>query len=109
MSDRVDAVMVEVPPIDPGEPFCVPTASGLVAFTSITERTEGASRWVEVTVADPACGDPTFRVFNPPALVPDPEGDVERGGVRYRNDPLSALAETVAANGGYSSHKVREL
>lgn len=100
MTDRVDTVMAEVPTIDPEDPLCVVAPSGPVAFTSITAQSEGSERWVEVTVADPACGDPTYRVFNPPALVPDPAGDVERGGVMYRRDPLTALAETVAANGG---------
>ena len=92
MTDRVDAVMAEVPAIDPDAPLYV----GEVAFTSI--RADGNT--VEVTVADPECGDPTFRVINPPALVPDPAGDVERNGIRYRRDPLAALACVVAANGG---------
>lgn len=95
-SSRVAAVMEVVPVIDPADPLHI----GEVAFTSIRAESADGEQWVEVTVADPACGDPTFRVFNPPALVPDPAGDVERGGERYRHDPLAALAEVVAANGG---------
>lgn len=90
---RVETLMSAVPAIDPGDPLCV----GGVAFTSIADAGDGS---VTVTVADPACGDPCFRVYNPPALVPDPAGTIDRGGVMYRSDPLAALAHVVASNGG---------
>lgn len=102
---RVAAVMAAVPEIDPADPLLI----GGVAFTSIRAESADGEQWVEATVSDPACGDPTFRVFNPPALVADPDGDVERGGVRYRSDPLAALAEVVAANGGRSARPARAL
>jgi hypothetical protein len=88
--------MDAVPEINPDDPLHVEG----VAFTSIRAAEEDGHEWVEVTVADPQCGDPTFRVFNPPALVPDPSGDVERNGRRYRHDPLCALAQVIASNGG---------
>lgn len=93
---RVAVTMEAVPEIDPEDPLHVDG----VAFTSIRAAEGEGVEWVEVTVADPQCGDPAFRVFNPPALVPDPTGEIERDGVRYRHDPLAALARIVAQAGG---------
>ncbi len=57
-------------------------------------------------------GPPTYRLINPPMLVPDPVGDVvltERDGLRQKNvirrfrvDPLQAIAEFLAAQNGKS-------
>lgn len=93
---RVAVVMDVVPEINPADPLHVEG----VAFTSIRAGEGDGREWVEVTVADPQCGDPSFRVFNPPALVPDPNGDVERNGQRYRHDPLAALARVIGQAGG---------
>jgi hypothetical protein len=63
---------------------------------------------VEVWVG-PQSGPPTYRLINPPTLVPDPSGDViltERDPLRqkdlirrYRFDPLQCIAEVVASRG----------
>lgn len=44
-------------------------------------------------------GPPDYRIFNPPTLVRDPLGDVAIGRVRFREDPLAALAEVIAGHG----------
>lgn len=66
--------------------------------------------YVDVYTAGPTVGgDPHFRIINPPTLVGDPNGDIEvtstpRGGKtvtrRYREDPLGAIAEAIAGQGG---------
>ena len=78
------------------EPGPVVTQAGTVDLLSIVVE-DGC---VSVTVGDPAGGDPHFRIYNPPTLVPDPAGDVDRDGVRYRVDPVAAVAHAVALNGG---------
>lgn len=102
-ADRVAAVLAAVPKIDPAVPLEVHVPSGTVAFTLIRGGSGDGQKWIEANVAGPAGGDPAFRVVNPPALVPDPAGEVEISGVRYRNDPLAALAEVIAGNGGAST------
>lgn len=57
----------------------------------------------------PQVGPPTYRLINPPTLVPDPTGDViltERDPLRgrdivrrYRLDPLQCIAEVIASRG----------
>jgi hypothetical protein len=65
--------------------------------------------YVDVWVADTA-GDPHYRIYNPPVLVEDPQGEIElrdpgegRGAGRvrrYREDPVAAIAEAIATHGG---------
>lgn len=46
-------------------------------------------------------GETHFRIINPPTLVRDPSGPIKReDGRTFREDPLAALAEIVAGNGG---------
>lgn len=104
---RVDAMLAAVPEIDPADPLMVQAPSGMVAFSAIRRGSDGDQEWVEAVVGDPSCGDPSFRVINPPALVPDPDGDVEVAGLRYRYDPLASLAEVIASNGGSLVRKGR--
>lgn len=61
---------------------------------------------IEVTETDGvACVDvwlsngaePEFRLVNPPILVEDPAGPVALRGRKYREDPVAAVAEVVAA------------
>mgnify|MGYP001083386149 CR=1 FL=1 len=57
-------------------------------------------------------GPPTYRLINPPMLVPDPVGEIvltERDTLRQKNvirrfrvDPLQAIAEFLAAQNGKS-------
>lgn len=102
MTDRVDVLMQAVDSLDvpAGEPITVRTSVGPVSMLDIREGAEGDRRWVEVDAVDPEGGDPSFRIFGPPALVPDPAGDVEINGERYRHDPVAALAEVIGQNGG---------
>lgn len=107
--DRVALVMDEWAnrPELPGEPYVYQSTNGPVIIEQVEAGEQGGIPFVEVLVADPVGGDPTFRVFNPPALVLDPVGDVERGGQRYRFDPVAALAESVGTFGGSAIRKGR--
>ena len=44
-------------------------------------------------------GKPDYRIFNPPTLVYDAQGDIEVRGRMHREDPLGALAEVIAGAG----------
>ena len=84
------------------EEYVRSTRHGIVALTGLQVCTddEGHS-WVEVYAGGVTeGGDPHYRIFNPPSLVPDPNGEVEAHGQRWREDPLAALAEVVAQHGG---------
>lgn len=57
--------------------------------------------YIDVYLAgQPESGDVHYRIINPPTLVPDRAGPVDIGGVRYREDPLAAIAHVIASNGG---------
>lgn len=93
----------------PGGPLAVDTKHGRVDIEAITggEDKNGAS-WVDVHLAGtPDGGDPHFRIFNPPTLASDPAGTVLVDGRSYREDPVAAIAEVIAANGGVSRQKER--
>jgi hypothetical protein len=84
-----------------GNPTTVATPDGDVAITSIVSDNDGTVGWVDVLVDSPINDDRNFRVVNPPMYVEDPQGDVVLGdGRRYREDPLAALAHTIAMHGG---------
>lgn len=85
-------------------PGPVVTANGVVDLLSL----DVADGVVSVTVGDPSGGDPYFRIINPPTLVPDPDGPIERvDGTRWRSDPLCAVAHAIAINGGARRSKGR--
>lgn len=76
----------------------------LIDRLQFVEDADGGAH-IEVYVDDPDGGDPCFRIFNPPCLVRDSLGEVVRESGRrtvrrYREDPLAAVAEAIAANGG---------
>lgn len=71
----------------------------------IVEASDTEPAVVEVYAHGAESGDPHFRVINPPRYVPDPDGDIEINGRRFRDDPLAALAEIIGLNGG--RHKGR--
>lgn len=86
-----------------GGPLTVRTSHGEVSFESITTATDqNGIEYLEVYLrGDTVSGDPHFRIYNPPTLVPDPSGTVEgRGGRKYRDDPVGAVAEIIGRNGG---------
>lgn len=66
--------------------------------------------YVDVYTAGPTVGgDPHFRIINPPTLVEDPNGDIvvtskaPNGKTvtrKYREDPVAAIAEAIAGQGG---------
>lgn len=76
-----------------------------------TRQLADGNTCVEVYL-DRAAGEPHWRIVNPPILVEDPRGPVElaeghddRGVARtrrYREDPVAAVAEAIAAHGGGS-------
>lgn len=85
----------------PPEPYVRRTRHGEVRLDALQVLEVDGHTVVEVWVGgDTENGDPHFRVVNPPQLVEDPQGPVEVRGRRYREDPVAALAEAVAANGG---------
>jgi hypothetical protein len=56
-----------------------------------------------------AAGDPHYRIFNPPVLIEDPQGDIElpvrqkegeepKGKKKFRRDPLAAVLEVIAGH-----------
>jgi hypothetical protein len=63
---------------------------------------------IEVWIhGDTTSGDPHFRIYNPPLLASDPEGDTEVHGRRFRQDPLAAVAEVIGRYGGAVKGTVR--
>lgn len=95
--------------LGPEDVLAVRTVSGAeVHIAAIETHEDGARSYVDVTLAGvPEGGDPNFRIVNPPNLVPDPTGDVitERG--RFRVDPIGAIAQVIAQNGGSARMKQR--
>ena len=81
-------------------PFTVHTPAGAVRIGRVRVVTQDGVDVVEVHAEGPEGGDPHFRVINPPRFVPDPDGDVEINGQRFREDPLAALAHVIAQHGG---------
>lgn len=81
-------------------PETVGTAAGDVAIEALTAVDDGPRSRVEVRVSHAEGGDPEFVIVNPPTLVPDPAGDVIVRGMRFREDPLAAVAHVIAMNGG---------
>ena len=84
--------------LDPGDVLAVSTPDGRevhIAGLSIGEN------HVDVRLDGiPEGGDPSFRIVNPPTLVPDPAGDHIVRGQRFRVDPLTAIATVIAQSGG---------
>lgn len=97
---RAQAVKAALDERGPGR-FTVHTPAGVVAIerVEVIASKDGADV-VEVHAGDPESGDPHFRVVNPPRYVPDPDGDIEINGQRFRDDPIAALAHVVALHGG---------
>lgn len=95
----------------PEDALTVRTTRGEVTIQRLRYRTDPDSgvAYLDVTVDGPAGGDPHYRIVNPPRLVEDPEGDVEFRGRRWREDPLAALAETIARHGGATVRRERRM
>lgn len=85
-----------------GRPRTVRTSRGEVTLERVRVQVDPESgvTYLDVTVGGPAGGDPHYRVVNPPLLVRDPKGPVEAHGVRWREDPVAALAESIGRHGG---------
>lgn len=93
---RSQAIKDAVRAHGPGR-ITIPTPDGTVFMEAVMVTADDI---IEVQVAEPENGDPTFRVINPPRYIPDPSGDIEINGTRFRDDPLAALAHVVAQHGG---------
>jgi hypothetical protein len=90
----------------PEEGYLARTAQGVVHMQSLEFGKDGEVEWVDVSLAgETQAGDPHFRIYNPPALVRDPLGDIEVNGQMFRRDPLAALAEVVAQYGGAQAQR----
>jgi len=89
-------------------PHVVPTSYGDVRIEKVTRQEDPwGVTWIEVWLEGGSAPEPHWRIFNPPTLVRDPAGDVVIAGQRYRKDPLAAVAETIAANGGAAQRRIR--
>lgn len=88
--------------LPPGDVLAVTVPDGReVQIEALSVTEDGARSSVEVRLAGSTeGGDPNFVIVNPPTLVPDPMGDKVIRGMRYREDPLRALAQAIADNGG---------
>jgi hypothetical protein len=77
------------------ERFAVATRFGEVQIETLDVATDSEGRdYVEVFLAgDTENSDPHFKIWNPPLLVKDPDGTL-------REDPIQAIAEVIAGNGG---------
>lgn len=85
-----------------GAIYTASTVYGDVRISKVTSHSDGLGAWwVDAWLfgASPEA-EPSYRVYNPPLLVPDPNGTENIGGVMYRLDPMAALAEVIAINGG---------
>ncbi len=101
--DRAERVVAEARrKIKKGEVYARRTRRGEVNIARVELIDTPEAVGVEVWLAGATeSGDPHFRIFSPPTLVADPEGDVVlEGRGRYREDPLAAIAEVVAVHGG---------
>lgn len=83
--------------VGPGETLAVTTPDGREVHIESFSVTDTS---VEIRLSGAAGGDPHFVIVNPPTLIPDPLGDVIVNGMRFREDPLRALAQAIADNGG---------
>lgn len=97
---RADRVMDQAK--DQTFPLAVSSRHGHVQFSSLVQKVDqNGFSYVEIYLrGQTESGDPHFRIWNPPLLVEDPQGPIEVGGKHYREDPLQALAEVIARNGG---------
>lgn len=83
-------------------PYTIVNSYGTVSLCAVTSHTDGnGAWWVDVWLAGvPTEADPSYRIYNPPLLVEDPNGDQNVGGTLYRLDPIGAVAEVVGMLGG---------
>jgi hypothetical protein len=92
-----------------GQIYTATVLEGVVSIQQVTSHTDGLGAWwVDVWLFGAILdGEPGWRIYNPPLLVPDPEGDTNVNGTMYRLDPMLALAQTVGANGGATKPRKR--
>lgn len=90
-----------------GEPYVTDTRWGTVRIDRLEVHADEGRSWVDVWADGAEGGDPHFRIVNPPLLVEDPGGPVVIGGRTFREDPLAAVAEAIASNGGAQRQRRR--
>lgn len=92
-----------------GATYVATVPQGTVSISKVTSHTDGLGAWwVDVWLAGaPEDGEPSYRIYNPPLLVEDPEGTENVGGVLYRLDPMAALAQVIGLNGGATRPRKR--
>lgn len=90
-------------------PYVTVNTYGTVSICALTSHTDGVGAWwVDVWLAgSDTAADPSYRIYNPPLLVEDPNGDQNVGGVMYRLDPMGAVAEVIGMLGGATRPRTR--
>lgn len=89
-----------------GTVVCRTRRGQTVVIREVRRCTGNGATWVEIWLGgNPEGADPHFRIFNPPQLVEDPQGDITHAGRRFRHDPLAALAEAIADHGGANKRR----
>lgn len=81
--------------------------AGVHVRSMVARTTDDGTVLVEVYVGDPDNGEPHYRLINPPTLVRDSTGDIQLGGIAYREDPIAAVGQLIARAGGTSRDKQR--
>lgn len=83
---------------DPAEERTVfRTASGLEVWLG---RIDANGAAINIWLAPYTARPPDYAIENPPTMVEDPSGEMTARGRAYRLDPLQAVAEVIAAQGG---------
>jgi hypothetical protein len=81
-------------------PHRVSISEGVVTIDEITVTIDPDTGNIVVDVYAPDFIDPNIRVINPPRYLPDPDGTVELGRRKWRDDPMGALAHLIMQHGG---------
>jgi len=54
---------------------------------------------IVLTTPDNPSVDPVV-IVNPPIILPDPNGEIDKDGMKFREDPLGAVAKVIRDFGG---------
>lgn len=80
---------------DPGVPMVIKNRLGQVQIHKAELKEVQGSTCIDIWTGSRTEAPPDYRIFNPPTLAQDPEGDIEVGGKMYREDPMAAIAEVI--------------
>jgi hypothetical protein len=85
----------------------VQTRHGVVRIAAVTLESEDGYPYVGVRLHPDPGRECDYRIFNPPLLVTDPDGDIITPGGRYRRDPVLAVAEVIGSLGAGATSRRR--